>query len=106
MNYIIIYFVAISLFAVAVTIHDKNAARRGSWRVKESTLLIVSALGGSVAMFSTMRIIRHKTKHAKFMVGIPVIIVLQIVVVCLVIWLGTNDQLIQFSVSSLLKALS
>ncbi len=46
-------------------------------RVPEKTLLIISALGGSIAMLITMRAIRHKTQHAKFMVGIPVIILLQ-----------------------------
>ena len=76
-----IYLTAVSLVAIGLTAHDKNAARRGSWRVKESTLLIVSALGGSIAMLTTMRIIRHKTKHPKFMVGIPVIIVLQVMAV-------------------------
>lgn len=83
-TYIWVYLVSISLLSIGLTVHDKNAARRGSWRVKESTLLLVSALGGSVAMLATMRIIRHKTKHAKFMEGIPVIIVLQIMVVGLV----------------------
>ena len=82
--YIGIYFLVISVAAVWMTLRDKHAAKRKSWRVKESTLLIVSAIGGSVAMFVTMLRIRHKTKHAKFMVGIPVIIVLQIVVAALV----------------------
>jgi len=46
-------------------------------RTRESTLLLLSALGGSVAMLATMLIIRHKTKHVKFMLGIPLIILLQ-----------------------------
>ena len=78
MQYIAIYLAAISLLAVILTVRDKRAARRHKWRVRESTLLLVAALGGSVAMLLTMHIIRHKTKHTKFMVGIPAIIVLQI----------------------------
>ena len=78
--YIAAYLAAISLLAVIITIHDKSAARRHKWRVRESTLLLVSALGGSAAMLTTMLLIRHKTKHAKFMVGVPVIIALQIAV--------------------------
>jgi len=70
--------------AVIITIHDKSAARRHKWRVRESTLLLVSALCGSVAMLVTMLLIRHKTKHAKFMVGLPVIIALQIAAVILI----------------------
>lgn len=80
------YAAIISLVAIFLTLYDKHAARKGTWRVKERTLLLVSALGGSVAMLATMRKVHHKTKHAKFMVGIPVIIVLQIAVVAFVYW--------------------
>jgi len=84
--YIGIYLAAIGIVAIALTLHDKRAARRGAWRVKESTLLWVSALGGSVAMLVTMSLARHKTKHAKFMVGIPVIIILQIAAALFIWW--------------------
>jgi uncharacterized membrane protein YsdA (DUF1294 family) len=79
------YLIALSLLAIILTTLDKGAARRGSRRVKERTLLLVALLGGSVVMFVTMRGIRHKTKHAKFMVGIPVIIVLQ-ATAALLVW--------------------
>jgi len=78
MIYAAIYLAAISLLAIILTVYDKRAARRRKWRVRESTLLLVAALGGSVAMLFTMHVIRHKTKHSKFIVGIPVIIALQI----------------------------
>lgn len=74
-----VYLALISVVAVIVTVADKVKAKAGAWRVKESTLLLLSAIGGSVAMFITMQVIRHKTKHAKFMVGIPLIIAVQIV---------------------------
>lgn len=77
MLYLAIYVAAISLLAVILTVHDKRAARKQTWRVRESTLLLVAALGGSVAMLVTMLVIRHKTKHAKFMVGIPAILAVQ-----------------------------
>ena len=79
-------FIFVSLWAIGLTIYDKRAARKGAWRIKERTLLLVAAIGGSVAMILTMRIIRHKTQHAKFMVGIPVIIILQIAVFVFVWW--------------------
>ena len=85
--YIATYLAAISLLAVALTIHDKRAAQQHKWRVRESTLLLIATLGGSVAMLTTMLLIRHKTKHAKFMVGIPGIIALQIAAVALLLWL-------------------
>ena len=75
------YIVAISLISVIVCCYDKIAAKRlTKHRTRERTLLLLSALGGSVAMLVTMFIIRHKTKHKKFMVGIPLIIVAQIAI--------------------------
>ena len=85
MLYVWTYLTVISLFAVILTLHDKSAAKKRRWRVKESTLMIVAALGGSLAMLLTMFLVRHKTKHAKFMVGIPAIIALQVAVVILIL---------------------
>jgi uncharacterized membrane protein YsdA (DUF1294 family) len=84
--YIVLYLSAINLVAVILTLYDKRAAQKGAWRVKERMPLLVSLLGGSVAMLVTMRLIRHKTRHTKFMVGIPIIIVLQVAAVGLYIW--------------------
>ncbi|MDR2525489.1 MAG: DUF1294 domain-containing protein [Oscillospiraceae bacterium] len=83
---LVIYLAFLSLFAVLITVRDKRAAKTGRWRTKESTLFLISAMGGSVAMLVTMKVIRHKTKHAKFMVGIPVMIVLQLAAAGLAIW--------------------
>ncbi len=78
------YLAAISLVSVVVCIYDKFAAKHNpKHRTREATLLLLSALGGSVAMFLTMQIIRHKTKHVKFMVGIPVIMILQAALILL-----------------------
>lgn len=81
MYFYIFYFSIVSLFAIVLTIYDKRAAVKRRWRVPEATLLIVSAIGGSVAMLLTMLLIRHKTRHLKFMLGIPVIIILQLAAV-------------------------
>ena len=54
MKYLYIYLIIINIIAVIVTIHDKHAAVKGNWRVKERTLLLISALGGSPAMYLTM----------------------------------------------------
>ena len=83
-KYIYIYLAVISFIAIVVTIADKSKAKRHKWRVPEASLLGISALGGSVAMFVTMLIIRHKTKHVKFMLGIPLIIIVQLAIpVCI-----------------------
>ncbi|GHU49611.1 hypothetical protein FACS1894127_3260 [Clostridia bacterium] len=88
--YACIYLTTVSLIAIILTIYDKHAAKRGLWRVSERALLLVSALGGSVVMLLIMRLIRHKTKHTKFMIGIPVIIVIQITMGVLYIWWRTG----------------
>lgn len=84
--YIGVYLAFISLLAVILTLRDKSAARRYKWRIKENTLVLVSMLGGSVAMLVTMLIARNKTKHLKFMVGIPVIIISQIAALLFIWW--------------------
>ena len=72
------YLELISLISVIVCIYDKIAAKHNPrHRTRERTLLLLSALGGSVAMLLTMLVIRHKTRHVKFMLGIPVIILIQ-----------------------------
>ena len=85
-----VYLCVVSLIAVFVTITDKIKAKHGKWRIPESTLLMISALGGSVAMYLTMHTIRHKTKHIKFMAGIPLIMVFQAVILW---WLFTCSGL-------------
>ena len=81
---LLIYVAIMSVISIAVCIYDKIAAKAAKrHRTREATLLGLSALGGSVAMLITMFIIRHKTKHKKFMIGIPVIIAVQAVLVTL-----------------------
>ena len=78
----LIYLAIISVISIIVCIYDKFAAKHiQKHRTREATLLILSALGGSVAMLVTMLIIRHKTKHVKFMAGIPAIILAQAAII-------------------------
>jgi len=85
MEYILIYFAVISLLTCIVTVYDKKAAKRWTkHRVPEKVLLLLAFLGGSVAEFLTMLKIRHKTKHKSFMIGLPIIIVLQSVIIWLI----------------------
>ena len=88
MKFLYIYLIIINIIAIIVTIHDKLAAVRGSWRVKERTLLLIAALGGSPAMLLTMLIIRHKTRKPKFMAGIPLIMLVQVIILFLVLHYG------------------
>ena len=64
-----------SVIAVALTVYDKFAAKSAPrHRIREATLLTVAALGGAAAMEVTMLLIRHKTRHPKFMVSLPLFI--------------------------------
>ena len=81
----VFYIAVISLLTIAVTVYDKIAAKkRPRHRVPENTLLLLAVLGGGPAEYLTMQLIRHKTKHKKFMVGLPVIILLEAAAVGLV----------------------
>ena len=77
-------FYAIAALVVIVTVYDKLAAKcLPRHRVPEASLLLLAALGGSLPMYITMQIIHHKTQHKKFMIGIPVILAVQILLMIL-----------------------
>ncbi len=78
------YLLAVSFVSVAVCVYDKIAAKKGLRRIKESSLMSLSFLGGSAAMYITMRIIHHKTRHNKFMLGIPLMIILQMAAIVVI----------------------
>ena len=82
--FLYVYLVIVNIVSIIITVYDKHCAVKNKWRVKESTLLLFSALGGSVSMYIIMQLIRHKTKKLKFMLGIPLIIVLQFIIYALV----------------------
>lgn len=82
--HIIFYLIAVSIASIYITIKDKKAAVNHRWRVPEGMLMLFGFLGGATAMLITMKKIRHKTKHAKFMVGLPMEIVFHI---ALTVWL-------------------
>lgn len=73
-------FALISIAASAAAITDKIRAERHEWRIPENTLLLIAAIGGAPAMLLTMLIIRHKTRHRKFMGGLPIIIIFQAII--------------------------
>lgn len=80
MKYILLAFLAIHLLAFVLTVYDKIAAKRlPRKRIRESTLFVLSAIGGAGVMFLTMLIIRHKTQHLSFMIGLPLMLLGQLV---------------------------
>ena len=81
MEFVLLYFVVISAATAAATFYDKLAAKSGRWRVPEKTLLLLALVGGAAAELAVMLVIRHKTRHKKFMIGLPAILVLQAVLI-------------------------
>ena len=84
MKYFLIYLAAVSLAAVIMTVSDKSRARKHKRRIAEKTLFGTAVLGGSAAMYLTMLAIRHKTKHKRFMIGLPLIMIVQTAIIALV----------------------
>lgn len=74
-----LYLVFINVLAVVVCITDKARAKKGKRRIPEKTLFTISVLGGAFAMYIVMLRIRHKTHHKRFMITLPIIIVIQLV---------------------------
>ena len=78
------YLLIINAAAFLLMLVDKRKAIKSKWRIPEATLMWSAALGGSVGALAGMYLFRHKTKHLKFTIGIPVILALQIVLaVCI-----------------------
>jgi len=72
------YLIIISIAAVLVTLYDKAAARNKRTRVPERLLMALAAVGGALAMFAVMLIIRHKTHKLLFMAGLPILIIIHV----------------------------
>ena len=77
---LMIYLVIINLIAFLTFGADKRRARRDRRRVRESTLFLLAAIGGSVGALLGMRVWHHKTLHKTFRFGIPAILILQILI--------------------------
>lgn len=80
-----IYLLLVNLLGIFLVVADKQKAEKRQWRIQERTFFVISLLGGSIGTYAAMRLIHHKTLHKRFMIGIPLIIILQIVSM---IWLG------------------
>ena len=76
---LLIYLAAVNLFGLIIMGVDKSRAKRRKWRIPEATLFLVAIIGGSIGSIAGMYLFRHKTKHWYFVVGMPVILVLQII---------------------------
>ena len=87
MKVILLYLLIMNAAGFLVMTIDKLYAKKNMWRIPERTLLGVAAFGGSIGVWAAMYTVRHKTKHLKFVIGVPTILALQII---LAVWLLTR----------------
>lgn len=80
-----IWLIAINLITFAAFGIDKRKAVRGKFRISEATLFVLSLAGGSPGGLAAMYAFRHKTKKWYFKFGIPLILVLQLAVICFIL---------------------
>lgn len=83
MKYFLIYLCIINAAAFLLMLIDKAKAKKNRWRIPERTLLGVCAIGGSLGGLLGMYLLRHKTLHKKFSIGIPLMLVLHLAAVYL-----------------------
>lgn len=78
MNYFLIYLLIINALGFLFMLVDKWKARHNRWRIPEATLMGIAVLGGSIGCLIGMYTFRHKTRHPKFTLGIPLILAVQL----------------------------
>ena len=74
---LLLYLLIINAIAFCLMLIDKYKAKKNLWRIPEATLMTTALLGGSIGALLGMYTVRHKTKHPKFTVGIPLILLAQ-----------------------------
>ncbi len=85
---LIIYLIVTNVVTFFMYGVDKWKAKRSKWRIRETALLLLAALGGSIGAWLGMKVWRHKTMHKKFKYGIPLIIILQVAIAAAVMFLS------------------
>lgn len=76
----LIYILAINMTGFVMMWYDKALAKAGKYRIPESRLLLVALAGGSVGVYVGMHLFKHKTKKLIFSIGVPVILIAQIII--------------------------
>ena len=78
-----LYLIIINAAGLLLMLADKRKAKEGAWRIPEATLIGTALLGGSIGILAGMYLVRHKTRHLTFTLGIPLILFVQLILVIL-----------------------
>lgn len=73
------YIIVVNIFTVILMRIDKQKAIKNQFRIPERTFFLLSILGGAIGTYIGMKAYRHKTQHAKFTIGIPILIIWNLV---------------------------
>jgi len=82
---VLAYLLVVNLIAFALMGIDKKKAERGAWRIKEATLFFWAIIGGSIGANLGMKVFRHKTKHTQFVIGMPAILIFQVLIAVVIL---------------------
>ena len=88
MKYLLIYLLTINVLAFLAMMADKRKARRDKWRISEKTLFLLALAGGSAGSLLGMKLFHHKTRHRLFTIGMPAILLVQLVLCFLFLMKG------------------
>lgn len=80
MKVLLIYIFVINIAALAIMGIDKHKAHRHKWRISENSIFVVGLMGGGLGVLLGMNLFHHKTKHLKFTLGIPLVLLVNIVI--------------------------
>jgi uncharacterized membrane protein YsdA (DUF1294 family) len=84
LHIILSYLIIINVVTFFTYGIDKIKAKKSKWRIRETALLGLAVLGGSIGAWLGMKIWHHKTLHKKFRYGVPIILIAQL---ALIVWL-------------------
>ena len=86
MNDYLIYILLINIISFILALTDKHRAIKKKWRISENTLLFTAIIGGGVGLLLGLLLSNHKTRRKKFMIGVPVIIVLHLIIMSIILY--------------------
>lgn len=84
MKILLLYLLIVNAIGFLYMLADKHRAKKNLWRIPEARLMWTAILGGSAGVLAGMYLVRHKTKHLKFAIGVPVIFAIQVVCAALI----------------------
>ena len=85
MKFVYLYLLIVNAVGLVYMLADKYRAKKNLWRIPEARLMLIAIMGGSIGVYTGMQLARHKTKHPKFFIGVPLIMAVQLVLIALLV---------------------